>query len=159
VVKAYCRSLRSNTTLPIKGVKPDSDKHSRASYATPMIEGGQFRLLEGAAWSSDYLAEMTSFPGGHDDFVDATVQALTYLRDSPESNVLVYYRGPVEADLTQRQKVREQWPGISDSELRRHSLAAAFCQLCGENLLRKKSIRDGRGHLCIDCAQKNGMTF
>jgi len=40
--------------------------------------------LEGAAWSSDYIAEMTAFPGSaHDDFVDATVQALSHLRDTP----------------------------------------------------------------------------
>lgn len=157
--QSLLQELRSNTTLPIKGVKPDSDTHSRASYATPMIEGGQFRLLEGAAWSSVYLAEMTAFPGGHDDFVDATVQALTYLRDTPEPNVLVYYHGLVEADRTQQQKVHEQWPRISDSELRRHSLAAGFCQLCDENLLGKRSITNGLGRVCSACAQKNGMTF
>ncbi len=128
--QSLLQELRSNTALPIQGVKPDSDKHSRASYATPMIEGRQFRLLEGAAWSTAYLEELTAFPGAaHDDFVDATVQALTHLRDSPEPNVLVYYRGLAEADRTQLQKVREQWPGISDSELRRHSLVAGFCQL------------------------------
>jgi hypothetical protein len=87
------------------------------------------------------------------------VQALTYLRDTPESNVLVYYRGLAQADRTQLQKVREQWPGISDSELRRHSLAAGFCRLCNENLLGKTSITNGPGRVCIDCAQKNDIPF
>jgi hypothetical protein len=62
--------------------------------------------LESAAWSTAYLEELTAFPGAtHDDFVDATVQALTHLRDSPESKVLVYYCGLVEADRNERQKV------------------------------------------------------
>jgi hypothetical protein len=54
------------------------------------------------------------------------VQALTYLRDTPESNILVYYRGVAEADRTQLQKVREQWPEISDS-------AAHTCCSNGDN--------------------------
>jgi predicted phage terminase large subunit-like protein len=62
--QSLLQELRSNTAMPIKGVKPDSDKYSRASSVTPMIEGGQFRLLEGAAWSSSYIAELTAFPGG-----------------------------------------------------------------------------------------------
>ena len=37
----------------------------------------------------DYLAEMTAFPGvAHDDFVDATVQALTFLRQPPEPGIV-----------------------------------------------------------------------
>lgn len=42
---------------------------------------------------------------------------------------------------------------------RRHSLAAGFCQLCNENLLGKRSITNALGHVSIECAQKNGMTF
>jgi hypothetical protein len=64
-----------------------------ASSVTPAIEGGQFWLLEGAAWSRAYRAELTAFPGGaHDDFVDATVQPLTYLRANPEPSIITYYR-------------------------------------------------------------------
>jgi predicted phage terminase large subunit-like protein len=87
------QELRSNTAMPIKGVKPDADKYRRASSVTPAIEGGQFWLLEGAAWSRAYRAELTAFPGGaHDDFIDATVQALTYLRVNPEPSIITYYK-------------------------------------------------------------------
>jgi phage terminase large subunit-like protein len=65
------------------------------------MENGQFWLLEGAPWSIDYLAELIAFPGGaHDDFVDATVQALTYLRQSQEPAILTYYRNKGRADRT-----------------------------------------------------------
>jgi predicted phage terminase large subunit-like protein len=95
--QSLLQELRSNTVLPIRGVKPDSDKSSRAASVTPAMEAGGFRLLEGASWANDYLAEMTAFPGGaHDDFVDATVQALAYLRASQDPALLVYYRNLLE---------------------------------------------------------------
>jgi predicted phage terminase large subunit-like protein len=60
--QSLLQELRSNTAMPIKGVKPDADKYRRASSVTPAIEGGQFWLLEGAAWSRAYQAELTAFP-------------------------------------------------------------------------------------------------
>jgi predicted phage terminase large subunit-like protein len=57
------------------------------------------------------------------------------------------------------QKIRERCPGITTQELHRHLLAAGRCVFCGENLLGARSISDGRGRACYDCAQKNGMTF
>jgi len=44
---------------------------------------------------------MTAFPGAaHDDFVDATVQALTFLREPPETGIIGFYRNQVIAQST-----------------------------------------------------------
>jgi predicted phage terminase large subunit-like protein len=137
------------TVLPIKGIIPGADKTARATAITPMIENGQFWLLEGAPWFKDYIEEMTGFPGlAHDDFVDATVQALTYLRQ-PEPPILGYYR-----DRAAAEKVREQtsgFPGVSTYELAYHRLQAGTCHQCGMTLFMKSSVTDGPGQLCMDC--------
>jgi predicted phage terminase large subunit-like protein len=74
------QELRSST-LPIKPMKSDSDKQSRAQAITPIIEAGKVFLPENAPWLPDFFDEMASFPNGlHDDIVDSTSQALNYLR-------------------------------------------------------------------------------
>jgi predicted phage terminase large subunit-like protein len=158
--QSLLQELRSNTAIPIKGVKPDSDKYTRASSVTPAIEGGQFWLLEGAAWSGAYRAELTAFPGGaHDDFVDATVQALTYLRANPEPSILTYYKDLAGTARTQIEQLRNRWPQISDAELRRFSHKAGACAMCKVNLLGQQRIRNGLGQVCMPCAKKHDMTF
>ena len=143
------------TVLPIKGVKPDADKFTRAASITPAMENGQFWLLEGAPWSNDYLAELTAFPGGaHDDFVDATVQALTYLRQSREPGILTFYRDLAEAKRTGRRKL-PGLGGIRAYEQARFRREAGFCHICGESLFMKKSETDGPGQLCMDCVRKH----
>jgi hypothetical protein len=48
------------------------------------MEAGRIFLPESAPWVSDFVEEMACFPNGiHDDVVDATTQALNYLRDQP----------------------------------------------------------------------------
>jgi predicted phage terminase large subunit-like protein len=71
--------------LTIQLVKPDGDKYTKAVAVTPATEGGRFFVQAGAAWAETYRTELTAFPGGaHDDLVDATVQALTYLREAQD---------------------------------------------------------------------------
>jgi predicted phage terminase large subunit-like protein len=78
--QSLIQELRSST-LPIKPVKSDRDKQSRAQAITPIIEAGKVFLPENAPWLPDFLEEMASFPNGlHDDIVDSTSQALNYLR-------------------------------------------------------------------------------
>jgi predicted phage terminase large subunit-like protein len=148
--QSLVQELLANTNLPIKGVKPDGDKYTRAASVTPAIEGGGFFLPEGASWSSAYLAEMTTFPGAaHDDFVDATVQALTYLRASPEPNILKFYRNQAERQRTGRLEAHGYGSTIAASELERYRQEAGFCRSCGTNLLKKSAIlKDARGQLC-----------
>ena len=41
-------------------------------------------MPESAPWVTDFIEEMACFPNGiHDDIVDATTQALNYLRERP----------------------------------------------------------------------------
>ncbi|MGB2899218.1 MAG: phage terminase large subunit [Candidatus Acidiferrum sp.] len=65
-------------------VRPDSDKQTRAQAVTPLMEAGKIFLPDSAPWVSDFIEEMACFPNGiHDDVVDATTQALNYLREEP----------------------------------------------------------------------------
>ncbi len=82
--QSLIQELRNTTALPIIPVKVDSDKQTRAQAVTPLMEAGKIFLPESAPWLSDYIEEMACFPNGiHDDLVDATTQALNYLRMEP----------------------------------------------------------------------------
>ncbi len=81
---------REHTALPIiswplDGVKMGS-KLARAIANAPMIEAGQVYLVVGengsAPWVADFIQEHADFPGADlKDQVDATSQALSYLKD------------------------------------------------------------------------------
>jgi predicted phage terminase large subunit-like protein len=137
--QSLLQELRSHTTLPIAPVKPDSDKYSRATSVTPALEAGSFRLLEGASWASDYLAEMTAFPGGaHDDFVDATVQALSYLRASQDPGLLTYYS-------TLARKAGMRLPNRIDGRL-----SNVLCHRCGREIIGTR-IEQGSLNFHVKC--------
>jgi predicted phage terminase large subunit-like protein len=83
--QSLIQELKRSTVLPLIPVKADSDKLTRAQAVTPLIEAGKIFLPESAPWRSDYIEEMAGFPNGrHDDVVDATTQALNYLREEPQ---------------------------------------------------------------------------
>lgn len=91
--QSLIQELRAGTMLPLNPIKPDSDKYSRAAAVCPILEARRLILPEVAWWRDDFIAELTSFPAGaFDDWVDALVQALNYLRDSGEPGILTYYR-------------------------------------------------------------------
>ena len=96
---------------------------------------------------------MTAFPGAaHDDWVDATVQALTYLRVSAEPNILKFYRDLAERQRTGRLETQGYGSAITAAELERYRQEAGFCYGCGMNLLKKSAIlKDARGLLCKEC--------
>jgi predicted phage terminase large subunit-like protein len=72
--------LNQETKLPILPVKALGDKESRASAVSPSFESGKVYLPQQAPWLSDFVDELTSFPAApHDDMVDATTQALSWL--------------------------------------------------------------------------------
>ena len=155
--QSLVQELRSHTILPIKPVKLDGDKIARANSVTPALEGGRFFLPEGAAWVEAYRTELTAFPGGaHDDLVDATVQALSYLRESPDPNLLIVNRDQVRREQSAMRQVRQSAPNISAAELARFRLEAGCCHRCGENLFLKTSMTDGPGQACMDCWRKAG---
>jgi predicted phage terminase large subunit-like protein len=59
--------------LPVRELKADADKVTRALPAAARMESGSVYFLSGAPWLSDYEMELIAFPQGtHDDQVDVT---------------------------------------------------------------------------------------
>jgi len=61
-----------NEGLPIKELRPDRDKFSRAIPISAMVESGKVFFRANASWLTKFEQELIAFPGGkHDDIVDA----------------------------------------------------------------------------------------
>jgi predicted phage terminase large subunit-like protein len=81
----------SETALPVIGIRPTTSKTNRAMSVLGLIESGKVRVLEGAGWRDDFLADLGAFPGGrHDDFTDALVQGLRRLNDHPLPGIFIF---------------------------------------------------------------------
>jgi predicted phage terminase large subunit-like protein len=80
--QSLLQELRGSTSLPLKPIKVDRDKVSRAEACTGMLEAGRVYVPEGnAKWVADFLDELSGFPAAaHDDQVDACTMALNFLR-------------------------------------------------------------------------------
>jgi len=68
-----------------------------------LIEAGKVFLPENAPWLFDYIEELSAFPNAtHDDQVDSTTQALSFMRGEPEpeETVVVYDSMEMVEDLT-----------------------------------------------------------
>lgn len=62
--------------IPIRELKPDFDKVSRAYAAGALAEAGKLYLPREAPWLSDWVSELVGFPNAaHDDCVDVTAYA------------------------------------------------------------------------------------
>jgi predicted phage terminase large subunit-like protein len=86
--QSLIQELRTMTRYPIRPIKVDTDKVTRAHAITPLIEAGKVFLPESAPWLNEYVDELAAFPNGlHDDAVDSTTQALNYLREQSENYV------------------------------------------------------------------------
>lgn len=92
--QSLIQELQRDTKLPVKPIKVDADKVSRAYAVTPIIETGRVFLPEAAPWLADYVDAMASFPNAlHDDDVDSTTQALNYLVRTQMGPPADYSRG------------------------------------------------------------------
>jgi predicted phage terminase large subunit-like protein len=80
---AVINSIR-NEIAGVLAIAPKMDKQSRASAVAPLFQAGNVWLPHPAQfpWVKAYIDELTMFPRGNDDQVDATTQALDYLRAS-----------------------------------------------------------------------------
>jgi len=79
--QSLIQELQRNTAMPILPVKVDSNKVARANAITPLIEAGKVFLPKNAPWLYDYIEELSGFPNAeHDDQVDSTTQALSFMR-------------------------------------------------------------------------------
>lgn len=83
--QSLIQELQRNTRIPVFPVKVDVNKVARANSVTPSIEAGKVLLPENAPWLFDYIEELSAFPNAeHDDQVDSTTQALSFMRKEPE---------------------------------------------------------------------------
>ncbi len=75
------QDLRYDGVDGLVACKPQKDKAMRFMTVSGLFENGQVYLPREAPWLPDYLHELTLFPNGrHDDQVDATSQALNWLK-------------------------------------------------------------------------------
>lgn len=89
------RRIPGVATIPYK---IGTDKVARTNAVAPLIEGGRVLIPHSAAWIDIFLDEFTSFPGAHDDMVDATVialDALSRISLTPDADMFGYE--PTEA--------------------------------------------------------------
>jgi predicted phage terminase large subunit-like protein len=85
--QSLLQELRIDTDLPLQAVKVAGDKLVRAAAAEPTMSAGRVMLPQTAAWADEFLREVCAFPAGHhDDYVDALVHAIVYLRSDSMNN-------------------------------------------------------------------------
>lgn len=76
------QELHRSTGIPLIGVVPKGDKVARASSIAPLFECGRVFLPQSAPWLPSWIEEHLRFPAGrHDDQVECTSLALTYLHE------------------------------------------------------------------------------
>jgi predicted phage terminase large subunit-like protein len=79
------QSLRQDSNLPIKAIRPEGDKITRLNLLTGIIESGHVILPPQAPWIDDFILEITRFPRAkHDDQVDSLTQALAWMRQATQ---------------------------------------------------------------------------
>ena len=67
----------------IQAISPENDKVMRMHTQTPMFENGRVYLPESAPWLDPYIHEICTFPSSkHNDQVDSTTQALTWMNQA-----------------------------------------------------------------------------
>ena len=78
--QSLIQELITDTLLPVKAVKADTDKVSRANTCAPFWETGSVYVPEDAEWVDDFLNHLYGFPKmAHDDDVDAFTQLVRFV--------------------------------------------------------------------------------
>lgn len=68
--------------LPVRELRPDKDKVTRAAPLASLMANGRFLLPEQAPWLTDLEEELLSFPAGaHDDQVDVCAYAVRVMQE------------------------------------------------------------------------------
>ena len=75
------QSLREKH-VNVVDIKPDRDKLSRLISQIDLFESGSVLLPKDAPWLDAFVSELLSFPGRHDDQVDALSQGLAWGREA-----------------------------------------------------------------------------
>jgi predicted phage terminase large subunit-like protein len=75
------QSLREKH-INVVDYKPKGDKQERLISQIDLFMGGSVLLPKDAPWLEAFVAELLSFPGRHDDQVDALAQGLAWRREA-----------------------------------------------------------------------------
>ncbi len=96
----------------VVGVNPEGGKLARAQATAPLWESGSIELPDpqvfGCHWIEDYLHNICTFPkAAHDDDVDATSQALIYMRNRLGGGIVEFYRQQATGEIREPSKTRK----------------------------------------------------
>ena len=80
--QSLIQELKRESTLPIRAIRVDKDKITRAHAVAPLLEAGKIFVPEATPWLIDYLDNLAGFPNmEHDDEVDSTTMALNFMNN------------------------------------------------------------------------------
>jgi predicted phage terminase large subunit-like protein len=88
----------------VVAINPEGGKLARAQAIAPLWESGSIELPDpqefGCSWIEDYLHNICTFPkAAHDDDVDATSQALIYMRNRLGGGIVEFYRRQATGEI------------------------------------------------------------
>lgn len=75
------QDLQSSTRLPIRPITPDKDKVTRSQTASPAVESGRVKVLDGQEWTLDFVNDLCGFPDYGRDTADAFSQLINEFKD------------------------------------------------------------------------------
>ena len=92
-------------------VNPEGGKLARAQATAPLWESGSIELPDpqvfGCNWIEDYLHNICTFPkAAHDDDVDATSQALIYMRNRLGGGIVEFYRQQATGEIAPGRSIK-----------------------------------------------------
>jgi predicted phage terminase large subunit-like protein len=104
----------------VVAVNPEGGKLARAQATAPLWEAGSIELPDpqifGITWMEDYLHNICTFPkAAHDDDVDATSQALIYMRNRLGGGIVDFYRQQASGEISAAQTVHLSQPKSNGS--------------------------------------------
>jgi predicted phage terminase large subunit-like protein len=99
----------------VVAVNPEGGKLARAQATAPLWEAGSIELPDpqvfGLTWMEDYLHNMCAFPkAAHDDDVDATSQALIYMRSRLGGGIVDFYRRQATGEISPGRTIKPSEP-------------------------------------------------
>jgi predicted phage terminase large subunit-like protein len=100
----------------VVAVNPEGGKLARAQATAPLWESGSIELPDpqifGCNWIEDYLHNICTFPkAAHDDDVDATSQALIYMRSRLGGGIVEFYRQQATGEVTPGRSIKQTQSG------------------------------------------------
>ena len=136
-------------------VNPEGGKLARAQATAPLWESGSIELpdpqLFGCNWIEDYLHNICTFPkAAHDDDVDATSQALIYMRSRLGGGIVEFYRMQATGEVRESPATRKhcasyfrsgrhQWKKASSREMCMKPLPRAIRSIATSNSIQKSA--------------------